>query len=97
MSNECNYSLIKTEFALANAYNFMLKKPFLQEEIERIRKLYVSVLEGYNLLRNINQAEYNNTIHIIADFLNKIGETNSAHELKELIKCCNCCRTNIID
>lgn len=97
MSNECNYSLIKTEFALANAYNFMLKKPFLQEEIERIRKLYVSVLEGYNLLRNINQAEYNNTIHIIADFLNKIGETNSAHELKELIKRCNCCRTNIID
>ena len=51
--SECTCSLIKTEFGLANALNFMLKEPFLKEDVEKIRELYVSVLEGYNCLRNI--------------------------------------------
>ena len=89
--NKCTYSLIKTELGLANALNFMLKEPFLKEDIEKIRELYVSVLEGYNSLRNINTQEYNNTLWIISDFLDKIGEKNGAVELKRLIKCDSFC------
>ncbi len=47
------YSLAKTEFALANTIAFMLKEPFKTEDIEKIRALYISVLEGYKSLNNI--------------------------------------------
>lgn len=89
--SECTYSLIKTEFGLANALNFMLKEPFLKEDVEKIRELYVSVLEGYNCLRNINIQEYYNTLWIISEFLDKIGEKKGAVELKQLIECDKVC------
>ena len=81
------YSLVKTEFALANTLVFMLKEPFKTEEIKKIRGLYISVLEGYKSLNNISKLEYNNTLQIISEFLSKIGEENSSLKLKELIAC----------
>lgn len=81
------YSLVKTEFALANTLVFMLKEPFKTEDIEKIRGLYISVLEGYKSLNNISKLEYNNTLQIISEFLSKIGEENSSLKLKELIAC----------
>lgn len=81
------YSLVKTEFALANTLVFMLKEPFKTEDIEKIRGLYISVLEGYKSLNNISKLEYNNTLQIISEFLSKIGEENSSLKLKKLITC----------
>lgn len=81
----CTYSLIKTEFALANTLNFLLQEPFEKDDIERIRKLYISVLERYRELNNISNYEYYNTINIIADFLDKIGEVDGAVKLREII------------
>lgn len=81
------YSLAKTEFALANTLAFMLKEPFKTEDIEKIRALYISVLEGYKSLNNISKLEYYNTLQIISEFLSKIGEENNSLKLKELIEC----------
>ena len=74
-----------------SALNFMLKEPFLKEDVEKIRELYISVLEGYNCLRNINIQEYYNTLWIISEFLDKIGEKKGAVELKQLIECDKVC------
>lgn len=81
------YSLAKTEFALANTLAFMLKEPFKTEDIEKIRALYISVLEGYKSFDNISKLEYYNTLQIISEFLSKIGEENNSLKLKELIEC----------
>lgn len=90
---DCTYSLIKTEFALANTLAFMLKEPFPKDSIEKIRALYVSVLEGYSILNNINNNEYNNALWIVSEFLDKIGERNSAIKLRKLLKCDGqCCK-----
>ncbi|MBD5516836.1 MAG: tetratricopeptide repeat protein [Lachnospiraceae bacterium] len=85
--NEKDYthSLIKTEFALANTLVFMLKEPFKKIDIEKIRALYVSVLKGYSILNNIDNFEFNNTLQIISEFLNKIGEESSSLKLKEFL------------
>ena len=56
-----------------------------KDDIERIRKLYISVLERYRELNNISNYEYYNTINIIADFLDKIGEVDGAVKLREII------------
>ena len=72
---------------MANTLVFMLKEPFKTEDIEKIRGLYISVLEGYKSLNNISKLEYNNTLQIISEFLSKIGEENSSLKLKKLITC----------
>ena len=87
-ANKYTYSLLKTEFGLANALNFMLKEPFVKEDIEKIRELYIAVLEGYKAMNNIHDHEYNNTLLIISAFLDKIGEHLQATKLKELLTCC---------
>lgn len=83
--NTCSYSLIKTELALANSINMSLKEPFEGTKIGSVLKLYASVLDGYRTLNNIKRHEYVNTINIIAEFLDKIGETKKANKLRTLI------------
>lgn len=79
------YTLLKTELALANAMNFNMNEPYQRSEIETIRELYIAVLEKYSLLQNVIDVEWMYTLHIMADFLNKIGEKESSKRLEELI------------
>ena len=82
----CSYSLIKTEFALANSINMSLKEPFEKTKVGTVLSLYASVLEGYKTLNNIKRHEYINTINIIADFLDKIGEKEKSKILRRTIE-----------
>lgn len=84
-NKELTYSLIKTEFALANTHVFLLNEPFQTDQIEKISTLYISVLESYQKLNNISNSEICNTLRIISEFLDKIGEKSGSLKLKEYL------------
>lgn len=80
-----SYTTVKTEFALANAKSFLIVEPFLDCEIQEVCNLYVSVLEKYQLLNNIEKREYINTLQIISSFFKRVGRKYGGEKLDEII------------
>ncbi len=79
------YTTVKTEFALANAKSFLIEEPFPDDEIQEVCNLYVSVLEKYKLLNNVEKREYINTLRIISRFFKRVGRDYGSEKLDEII------------
>lgn len=79
------YTTVKTEFALANAKSLLIEEPFPDDEIQEVCNLYVSVLEKYKLLNNVEKREYINTLRIISRFFKRVGRDYGSEKLDEII------------